>query len=93
MALENGFFSVLPIVESLARSTIFSSTTFFSNSRRVQRTRPLGGSEQARAISWLPSRRQKSAQPFTEISVAAIIVSVDRVATESNHKKTIFQIN
>src|ERR1019366_9015995 len=33
--------SVLPIVESLARSTICSSTTFFSNSRRVQRARPL----------------------------------------------------
>src|SRR5258707_13624360 len=51
VGLENVFFSVLPVVESLARSTIFSSTTFFSNSRRVQRARPLGGLEQARAIS------------------------------------------
>jgi len=41
------FLSVRPIVESLARSTIWSSTTFFSNSRRVQRARPLGGLEQA----------------------------------------------
>src|SRR5450432_4684602 len=51
MGLENVFFSTRPIVESLARSTIWSSTTFFSNSRRVQRARPLGGLEQARAIS------------------------------------------
>src|SRR5207344_2385590 len=51
MGLENVFLSVLPIVESLARSTIWSSTTFFSNSRSVQRARPLGGLEQASAIS------------------------------------------
>src|SRR6476646_2256564 len=51
MGLENVFFSALPIVESLARSTMWSSTTFFSNSRKVQRARPLGGLEQARAIS------------------------------------------
>src|SRR6476646_9652948 len=51
MGLENVFFSARPIVESLARSTIWSSTTFFSNSRKVQRARPLGGLEQASAIS------------------------------------------
>src|SRR6266478_1501889 len=51
MGLENVFLSVRPIVESLARSTMWSSTTFFSNSRRVQRARPLGGLEQAKAIS------------------------------------------
>src|SRR5215471_19128938 len=51
MGLENVFFSVRPIVESLARSTIPSSTTLFSNSRKVQRARPLGGLEQARVIS------------------------------------------
>src|ERR1700719_2588268 len=51
MGLENVFLSALPIVESLARSTIWSSTPFFSNSRRVQRARPLGGLEQAKAIS------------------------------------------
>jgi hypothetical protein len=55
MGLENVFLSVLPIVESLARSTICSSTTFFSNSRSVQRARPLGGLEQARAIK-VPKR-------------------------------------
>src|SRR4030088_3006658 len=52
MGLENVFFSARPIVESLARSTICSSTTFFSNSRKVQRARPLGGLEQASAISF-----------------------------------------
>ncbi len=51
MRLENVFLRVRPIVLSLARSTMFSSTTLFSNNRNVQRARPLGGSEQARAIS------------------------------------------
>ena len=45
------FLSARPIVESLARSTMPSSTTLFSSSRRVQRARPLGGLEQAKAIS------------------------------------------
>src|SRR3954453_23162757 len=49
--LEKVFFSVRPIVLSLARSTMFSSTTADSSNFSVQRTRPLGGSEQARAIS------------------------------------------
>src|SRR6202049_5211601 len=51
MRLENVFLSVRPIVESLARSTMLSSTTLFSNNRKVQRARPLGGLEQAKAIS------------------------------------------
>src|SRR5208283_2075696 len=51
MRLENVFLRVRPMVLSLARSTMFSSTTLFSNNRNVQRARPLGGSEQARAIS------------------------------------------
>jgi hypothetical protein len=38
-------------VESLARSTISSSTTFLSSNRKVQRARPLGGLEQASAIN------------------------------------------
>ena len=54
MGLENVFFSARPIVELLARSTICSSTTFFSNSRKVQRARPLGGLEQASAINLVP---------------------------------------
>jgi len=45
------FLRVRPIVLSLARSTMFSSTTLFSNNRNVQRARPLGGFEQAKAIS------------------------------------------
>src|SRR6476469_7199901 len=64
MGLENVFFSARPIVESLARSTIWSSTTFFSNSRRVQRARPLGGLEQASAItlaSFSPSKIRATA--------------------------------
>src|SRR5260370_14906742 len=59
MGLENVFFSARPIVESLARSTICSSTPFFSNSRKVQHARPLGGLEQASAInlaSFSPSK-------------------------------------
>ncbi len=50
MRLETVFLSVRPIVKSLARSTMPSSTTLFSNSRRVQRARPLGGLEQARIV-------------------------------------------
>src|SRR6516225_3505007 len=49
--LERVFFSVRPIVLSLARSTMFSSTTAVSSSFSVHRARPLGGLEQARAIS------------------------------------------
>src|SRR6516165_8216259 len=44
VGFENVFFRTRPIVLSLALSTIFSSTTFSSSSRNVQRTRPLGGS-------------------------------------------------
>ena len=51
MGLESVFFKTRPMVLSLARSTMPSSTTLFSSSRRVQRTRPLVGVEQARAIS------------------------------------------
>jgi hypothetical protein len=60
--LENVFLSVRPIVLSLARSTMFSSTTLFSNNRNVQRARPLGGFEQAKAIS-LASRHRKFWEP------------------------------
>src|SRR6266853_4896038 len=59
MWLENVFLSVRPIVLSLARSTIWSSTTFSSNNRRVQRARPLGGLEHVKAInlaSFSPSK-------------------------------------
>jgi hypothetical protein len=49
--LERVFLSVRPIVLSLARSTIFSSTTCSSNSCKVHRLRPFGGLEQAKAIN------------------------------------------
>src|SRR5438046_1149851 len=45
MGLKSVFLSARPIVLSLARSTMPSSTTLFSNSRKVQRARPLGGLE------------------------------------------------
>src|SRR5205807_5239646 len=48
MRLESVFFSVRPIVLSLA---IFSSTTASSSSCNVQRARPAGGLEQANAIN------------------------------------------
>src|SRR5215831_4644717 len=51
MRLELSFFKTRPIVLSLARSTMSSSTTLFSSSRKLQRDRPFGGSEQANAIS------------------------------------------
>src|SRR5262245_66363515 len=52
MRFETVFLSVRWIVESLARSTMPSSTTLFSNSRNVQRTRPFGGLEQGEEISF-----------------------------------------
>ena len=54
---ENAFFGVRVlgldprIVLSLARSTMFSSTTAWSSSCSVHRAQLLGGSEQAKAIS------------------------------------------
>src|SRR6266699_1384418 len=51
MRLEFVFFKTRQIVLSLARSTMLSSTTLFSSSRKLQRARPFGGSEHANAIS------------------------------------------
>jgi hypothetical protein len=45
MRLENVFLRVRPIVLSLARSTMFSSTTLFSNNRNVCTEIELGGFE------------------------------------------------
>src|SRR6516164_4294941 len=64
MQFETVFLSVRWIVESLARSTMPSSTTLFSNSRNVQRARPFGGLEQAKAISlasFSPSKMRATA--------------------------------
>ena len=44
---ERIFLSVRPIVLSLARSTMFSSTTASSSSCSVHRARPFGGLEHA----------------------------------------------
>src|SRR6202030_530363 len=55
MRPEKVFFSIRPIVLSLARSTIFSSTTCSSSSCSVHRLRPFGGLEQAKAISFAPA--------------------------------------
>jgi hypothetical protein len=51
VGLKEVFFSVRPIVLSLTRPTMFSSTTLYSSRRNVHRARPLGGSEQASAVS------------------------------------------
>src|SRR5438876_4181027 len=51
MRLENVFFSVRPIVLSLARSTMCSSTTFSSSRRRLHLAKPSGTGESVSAIS------------------------------------------
>src|SRR6516164_10604944 len=51
LGLKSVFLSARPIVLWLARSTMPGSTPLFSNNRKVQRARPLGGLEQAKAIS------------------------------------------
>src|SRR5471030_551905 len=57
--LERVFFSVRPIVLSLARSTIFSSTTTSSSNCSVHRARPLGGWEQTKAINFASAAPSK----------------------------------
>src|SRR2546428_2946211 len=64
MGLKSVFFGARPIVLSLARSTMPSSTTLFSNNRKGQRALPLGGLEQAKAItfaSFSPSKIRATA--------------------------------
>ena len=51
VGLKRVFFRVRPIVLSLAFSTMFSSTTFSSSNRRLQRAKPSRAGEQARAIN------------------------------------------
>src|SRR5664279_3288034 len=65
VGLERVFFSVRPIVLSLARSTMSNVTTCSSSSCRVHRLRPLGGAEQAKAInlaSAAPSKMRSLAE-------------------------------
>src|SRR5271167_3739012 len=52
MRFEDVFFKTLPIVLSLAFSTMFNSTTFSSSRRRLQRANPSGAGEQVRAINF-----------------------------------------
>src|SRR5437764_10539543 len=51
MGLENVFFKTRPIVLSLARSKMLSSTTLLSNKRKVHGARHVGGLEQPNASS------------------------------------------
>ena len=60
MRLENVFLSVRPIVLSLARSTMFSSTTFSSSRRSVHRAAP-GAASRPERSAWPPRRRRRSA--------------------------------
>ena len=63
--LENVFLSVRPMVLSLARATMFSSTTLLSSICSVHRAKPSGGVEQARAISFAslaPSKIRRLAE-------------------------------
>jgi len=63
---ETVFLSVPPysFEESRALSPMWSSTTLFSNNRRVPARASLGGLEQAQAISiWLPARVENSSAP------------------------------
>src|ERR1700688_1573813 len=70
--LERVFFSVRPIVLSLARPTMFSSTTAVSSSFSVHRARPAGGLEQATAIS-LDSAATSTMRWRIRASVATLI--------------------
>src|SRR6202043_2553879 len=56
---ENVFFSVRPIVLSLARSTMCSSTTFSSSRRRLQRAKPSGAGERVSAINFASATPSK----------------------------------
>src|SRR5271167_1170648 len=57
--LENVFFSVRPIVLSLARSTMCNSTTFSSSRRMLQRAKPSGAGESVSAISFASATPSK----------------------------------
>ena len=62
MGLENVFLSARPIVESLARSTISSSTTFSSNNARSSALVPWAVANKPGRSVWLLSRRRISAE-------------------------------
>src|SRR3978361_1265092 len=78
---ENVFFSVRPIVLSLALATMFSSTTLSSSRLNVHRARPFGGSEQASAISL-------ASEAPSKMRVLAEAGECVRVSTASNPSST-----
>lgn len=65
---------------SLARSTIFSSTTAVSSSVSVQRTRPLGGGEQARVIGLARPHRAPLIASTAYEWIRALVDKAERVA-------------
>src|SRR5271166_4717704 len=76
-------FRVLPIVLSLAFSTMFNSTTFSSSRRKLQRANPSGAGEQVRAINFAsaaPSKIRGRAEfgLYLRVSAAAIPSSTSR---------------
>src|SRR5271165_1601634 len=83
VGLEDVFFRVLPIVLSLAFSTMFNSTTFSSSRRKLQRANPTGAGEQVRAINFAsaaPSKIRGRAEfgLYLRASAAAIPSSTSR---------------
>src|SRR5208283_1388503 len=79
--LRRFFFSVRPIVLSLALATMFSSTTLSSSRLNVHRARPFGGSEQARAINL-------ASEAPSKMRVLAEAGECLRVSTASNPSST-----
>src|SRR5208337_1386007 len=76
MRFERVFFRVLPIVLSLAFSTMCNSTTFSSSRRRLQRANPSGAGEQVSAINFasaVPSKIRGRAEfgLYLRLSVAS----------------------
>src|SRR5208337_2061395 len=83
VGLEDVFFRVLPIVLSLAFSTMFNSTTFSSSRRKLQCANPSGAGEQVRAINFAsaaPSKIRGRAEfgLYLRVSAAAIPSSTSR---------------
>src|SRR5258708_8793258 len=85
MRFENVFFSVRPIVLSLARSTICSSTTFSSSRRRLQPAKPSG------AVASVSSINFASAAP-SKIRRRAALPLYLRLNTTSNPSSTSWRL-
>src|SRR3954452_9250270 len=85
MRFENVFFNVRPIVLSLARSTMCSSTTFSSSRRRLHLAKPSGAGERVSAINFA------SAAP-SKIRGRAELGLYLRVNTASNPSSTSWRL-